>query len=65
MSVRIIYQDIATGADEDAAVTTPDASGFSDVSLLPFGGGGAPIAVLEPFSWLLDGTREVDRKSVV
>ena len=59
MSVRIIYQDIATGADEDAAVTTPDASGFSDVSLLPFGGGGAPIAVLEPFSWLLDGTREV------
>lgn len=59
MSVRIIYQDIATGADEDAAVTAPGAAEFSDPDLLPFGAEQVPIATLEPFSWLLDGTREV------
>lgn len=59
MSVRIVYQDIAAGADEDATVTTQDAAQFSDVSLLPFGSERAPIATLEPFSWVLDGSREI------
>lgn len=59
MSVRILYQDIAAGADEDAAVSTESASPFSDPALLPFGGSGAAIATLEPFSWLLDGSREI------
>lgn len=59
MSVRIVYQDIAPGADEDASVSALGASDFSDVSLLPFGADNAPIAALAPGSWLLDGTREL------
>lgn len=59
MSVRIVYEDIAAGADEDALVTSPDAAAFTDPALLPFGGGGAAIATLEPCSWLLDGSREI------
>lgn len=59
MSVRIVYQDIAAGADEDAAVTTQDGADFADASLLPFGSERAPIAALGPGSWLLDGSREI------
>lgn len=59
MSVRIVYQDIAAGADEDAAAAAPGAAGFTDPDLLPFGGSDAPIATLEPCSWLLDGSREL------
>lgn len=59
MSVRIVYEDIAAGADEDALVTAPGAADFTDPALLPFGGSGAAIATLEPFSWLLDGSREI------
>lgn len=59
MSVHIVYQDIAAGADENALVSTQDASEFSDVSLLPFGSDRAPIATLGPGSWLLDGSREI------
>lgn len=65
MSVRIVYEDIAAGAEEDAAVTAPYAAEFADVSLLPFGGSAVPIASFEPYSWLLDGTREIlDQQSV-
>lgn len=65
MSVRIVYQDIAAGADEDAAVSVQGAAEFSDVSLLPFGADRAPIAALGPGSWLLDGSREIlDRQPV-
>lgn len=59
MSVRIVYQDIAAGADEDALVSVQGASEFSDVSLLPFGSDRAPVAALAPGSWLLDGSREI------
>lgn len=59
MSVRIVYEDIAAGAAEDAAVTASGASSFSDPALLPFGGDRTPIATLEPFRWLLDGSREI------
>ena len=59
MSVRIVYQDIAAGADKNAAVSAQGASQFSDVSLLPFGSDHAPIAALGPGSWLLDGSREI------
>ena len=34
MSVRIVYQDIAAGADEDALVSTQDASDFYYRSVL-------------------------------
>lgn len=59
MSVRIVYEDIAAGADEDASASAPGAAEFSDVSRLPFGGSTVPIASFEPYSWLLDGSREI------
>lgn len=59
MSVKIIYQDIAAGADEDALVTTSSAADFADTALLPFGGSGAAIATFEPYSWILNGSREI------
>ncbi len=59
MSVRIVYQDIAAGAEEDALITAPGAADFTAPAMLPFGGSDAPIATLEPFSWLLDGSREL------
>lgn len=59
MSVRIVYQDIAAGADDDAVITAESATEFSEPSLLPFGEEQPPIATLEPNSWLLDGTREI------
>lgn len=59
MSVRIVYQDIAAGAEEDAAVTTQDAAALSHPEILPFGTEHAPIATLEPNGWLLDGSREL------
>jgi len=65
VSVRIVYQDIAAGADDDAAVSTQDAASFADVSLLPFGSQGGPIAALGAGSWLLDGSREIlDEQSI-
>lgn len=59
MSVKIVYEDIATGAAEDAEITTADAAGFSDPACLPFGGSDTVIATLEPYSWVLDGSREI------
>lgn len=59
MSVRIIYQDIAAGADEDAAVTTESAQEFSNPDLLPFEDAAPSLASLEPNRWILDGTREI------
>lgn len=59
MSVRIVYQDIAAGAAEDAAVTTESAQEFSNPELLPFGGEAPPLASLEPNQWILDGSREI------
>ena len=59
MSVRIVYQDIAAGAEEDALVAAPGAADFTAPAMLPFGGSDAPIATLESFSWLLDGSREL------
>lgn len=59
MSVKIVYQDIAAGAAEDAAVTTESAQAFSAPGLLPFEGVAQPLASLEPNQWILDGTREI------
>ncbi len=56
MSVRLVYQDIAVGADEDAAVTSETAQPFSDLTTLPFGTAeSALIATLERNQWKLDG----------
>lgn len=59
MSVRIVYQDIAVGAAEDAAVTATNKDSISDVSLLPFGGDTGIYATLEPNLWVLDGTVDI------
>lgn len=59
MSVRIVYQDIAAGADEDAVISTNAASDFSNPDMLPLASSEIPIATLEPDSWILDGSRQV------
>lgn len=53
----VLYRDIAVGADEDAAIETTNTAAFSETDQLPFGLTHEPVAVLEPNSWLLDGTR--------
>ena len=35
MSVRIVYQDIAAGAEEDALVAAPGAADFTAPAMLP------------------------------
>lgn len=53
---QILYKDIAPGADEDAAVSSPGAAAFSDLTALPFGlTAPNPIATLEQNNWLLNG----------
>ena len=57
MSVKIVYQDIAPGAAEDASVAASGEHAYSDPSLLPFGAGnGASYVTLEKNRWLLDGS---------
>lgn len=59
MSSKLIYRDIAVGAEDDAAVTASGHSSMGDVSKLPVGVDTPALAVLELNSWLLDGTREI------
>lgn len=57
MSVRVVYQDIAVGAAEDAAITAAGQTDFSAIALLPFGSGNdRQYASLELNAWLLDGS---------
>ena len=49
--MRLIYKDVAVGADTDAAVTGTGADSRSDLSLLPFDAGTPAIATLEPGLW--------------
>jgi len=61
MSVKIIYQDIAAGADADAAVTAENTQPFSNPQFLPLGLEAAPeIASLELNQWVLDGSKEIE-----
>ncbi len=53
---RIVYQDIAVNADEDAAVTSTAAQSFADPALVPFGGAEGEYITGEPNVWVLDGT---------
>lgn len=39
MSSKLIYRDVAVGADEDAAITATGTSAASDTTLLPDGAG--------------------------
>ena len=57
MSARIVYQDVAPGAADDAAVTATGQDAESTVSLLPFGSSNAKNYItLERNLWVLDGT---------
>lgn len=52
MAVKLIYKDVAVGADEDAQVTTSTtAEDFSDVAKIPFGVEAPAIATGEPNGW--------------
>lgn len=59
MSVRLVYEDIAVGAAEDAAVSTTARTAFSDPAQLPYGAQSVPIAALEGNGWLLNGARRL------
>lgn len=66
MSVRLVYQDIAVGAREDADVTSTSAQSFSKVNQIPVGVDSKALATLEHNSWALDGTRAIiDDQSTV
>jgi len=56
MSMKLIYKDVAVGADSDAAVTTSDAQSFCTPTRLPFGESVPPIATFEKDMWALDGS---------
>lgn len=59
MSSKLIYRDVAVGAEEDAAVTATGAHGLSDASLLPSGANTPPLCILEHNFWRLNGTHMV------
>lgn len=64
---KVLYQDVAVGAAQDASVSTASAESGSDISMLPFGSEETnPIATLEVNRWLLNGkfkTPEERRRS--
>ena len=49
--MRLIYKDVAVGADTDATVTGTGADSRSNLALLPFDAGTPAIATLEPGLW--------------
>ena len=58
MSVKLIYKDIAVGADEDASMSATGQDSISALALLPFGDENLkPYTTLEHNMWLLDGTK--------
>ena len=65
MSVRIVYEDIAVGAQEDAEVTTTAALAGSDPADLPAGVDPVPIAAAELNHWLLGGDRQLKRNQPI
>lgn len=51
MALKLIYKDIALGADEDAATSASAAESYSDISKLPFGVEAPAVATLELNGW--------------
>lgn len=51
MSLKLVYKDLALGADQDAAVTVERAETFSTPDQLPFGVDTGVVATLEPNGW--------------
>lgn len=59
MSCKLIYKDVAVGADTDAAITSSGADAKSDVSLLPAGVVHPDFATLELNKWGGSGTKKI------
>lgn len=59
MSVRIVYQDIAPDAAEDAAISAAGAASISTLSLLPFREARTNYPSLERNRWALSGAYSV------
>jgi len=51
MGVKLIYKDVALGADEDAVVTATESESFSDIDKIPFGVEAPAIATAELNGW--------------
>lgn len=61
---RVLYKDVAPGADANAQSAAIGAASDSNLDLLPSGALPGPAITLEPNRWLLDGTflfRETQR----
>lgn len=55
MNGKLIYRDVAVGADEDASITATGVGALCDTALLPEGVDTPALAVLEKNLWALDG----------
>lgn len=65
LTERIVYKDIAVGAEEDASVTTTAAVSGSNPAALPAGVETVPLSTLELNHWLLGGDREIKKSQPV
>lgn len=60
MSVKLVYQDIAVGADSDAEITATGQEAISLLALLPFGAGNEKdYTTLEHNMWTLNGAKQI------
>lgn len=59
MALKLIYKDVALGADVDAAPSTTTPETFSNIALLPFGAETPAVATLEGNGWGLGGDYEL------
>lgn len=59
MALKLIYKDVALGADVDATPSTTTPEDFSNIALLPFGADIPAVATLEGNGWGLDGDYEM------
>lgn len=53
MSGKLIYKDVAPGADTDATISTSSAQSFCNLALIPFDTTMPKIVTLEPGMWIL------------
>lgn len=59
MALKLIYKDVALGADVDATPNTTTPENFSNIALLPFGAEASAVATLEGNGWGLGGDYEL------
>lgn len=59
MALKLLYEDIAVGADDVATATATDKEAFSDLSRVPYGVEPPAIATVEPNGWGLTRDYEV------